>query len=157
VGGQYYLFGDYDSEHGKPMQAAWFTSSDIGKQFTFCGSIGKGHPDPDICFAEGQFYLATQQKTDYTSPGPWVETAEVRVGVDIDNDGKINKWTDWQVVKESYDHTPGFSKQIKTIPASLDLSDLPEGFGFQFEIKLTDSTENDSKPILDKVLIEFKN
>ncbi len=157
VGGQYYLFGDYDSEHGKPMQAAWFTSSDIGKQFTFCGSIGKGHPDPDICFAEGQFYLATQQKTDYTSPGPWVETAEVRVGVDIDKDGKINKWTDWQVVKESYDHTPGFSKQIKTIPASLDLSDLPEGFGFQFEIKLTDSTQNDSKPILDEVLIEFKN
>ncbi len=50
IGGQYYLFGDYDSEHGKPMQAAWFTSSDIGKKFTFCDSIGKGHPDPDVCF-----------------------------------------------------------------------------------------------------------
>jgi len=31
--------------------------------------------------------LATQQKTDYTSPGPWGEKAEVRVGVDIDNVG----------------------------------------------------------------------
>ncbi|MFT6179250.1 MAG: hypothetical protein ACJAQT_003399 [Akkermansiaceae bacterium] len=63
IGGQSYLFGDYDSEHGKPMQAAWFTSSDIGKPFTFCDRIGKGHPDPDVCFAEGPFYLATQQNT----------------------------------------------------------------------------------------------
>lgn len=157
IGGQYYLFGDYDSEHGKPMQAAWFTSSDINKKFTFCGSIGNGHPDPDICFAEGRFYLATQQKTDYTSPGPWVEKAEVRAGVDTDNDGKIDQWIDWQQVKESYDYIPGFSKQVKTEPASLDLSSLPKGFGFQFEIKLTDTTDNDSKPILEKVVMEFKD
>ena len=157
IGGQYYLFGDYDSEHGKPMQAAWFTSSDINKQFTFCDSIGKGHPDPDVCFAEGRFYLATQQKTDYTSPGPWVEKAEVRVGVDTDNDGKIDKWTDWQEVKEAYDYVPGFSKQVKRTPAALDLSSLPEGFGFQFEVKLTDSTENKSKPILESVEIGFKD
>lgn len=156
IGGQYYLFGDYDSEHGKPMQAAWFTSDDINKQFTFCGSIGKGHPDPDVCFAEGKFYLATQQKTDYTSPGPWVETVEVRVGVDTDNDGKTDQWTDWQEVKESYDYLPGFSKQVKRTPASLDLTSLPEGYGFQFELKLTDSTENKSKPILEGVELKFK-
>jgi hypothetical protein len=156
IGGQYYLFGDYDSEHGKPMQAAWFTSSDINKQFTFCDSIGRGHPDPDVCFAEGKFYLATQQKTDYTSPGPWVEKAEVRVGVDTDNDGKIDKWTDWEQVKEAYDYIPGFSKQVKRTPASLDLSSLPEGFGFQFEVKLTDVTKNKSKPILEGVELQFK-
>ncbi|MDA7891346.1 hypothetical protein N9B14_02145 [Akkermansiaceae bacterium] len=157
IGGQYYLFGDYDSEHGKPMQAAWFTSSDIGMQFTFCDSIGRGHPDPDVCFAEGRFYLATQQKTDYTSPGPWVETVEVRVGVDANNDGKIDKWTEWQELKETYDHTPGFSKQIQKTPASLDLATLPEGYGFQFEIKLTDSTENKSKPILESVELQFND
>ena len=157
IGGQYYLFGDYDSEHGKPMQAAWFTSSDIEKQFTFCDSIGKGHPDPDVCFAEGKFYLATQQNVDYTSPGPWVETAEVRVGVDTNNDGKSDQWTDWQQVKEAYDYIEGFSKQVKKTPASLDLSSLPEGYGFQFEIKLTDSTDNKSKPILEKVELSFKN
>jgi hypothetical protein len=139
------------------MQAAWFTSSDIGKQFSFCDSIGKGHPDPDICFAEGRFYLATQQKTDYTSSGPWVEKAEVRVGVDINNDSKIDQWTDWQQVKESYDYLPGFSKQVKRTPASLDLSSLPKGYGFQFEIKLTDSTDNKSKPILERVELKFKN
>lgn len=32
--------------------------------------------------------------TDYVSPGPWVETVEARVGVDTDNDEKIDKWTD---------------------------------------------------------------
>jgi hypothetical protein len=157
IGGQYYLFGDYDSEHGKPMQAAWFTSSDIGKQFTFCDSIGKGHPDPDVCFAEGRFYLATQQPTDFTSPGPWVETAEVRVGVDTDNDAKTDQWTEWKEVKEAYDYIPGFSKQVKKTPASLDVSSLPEGYGFQFEIKLTDSTDNKSKPILESVELGFKN
>jgi hypothetical protein len=82
---------------------------------------------------------------------------EIRVGVDTDKDSKIDKWTDWQEIKETYDHTPGFSKQISKSPASLDLSSLPEGFGFQFEIKLTDSTENDSKPILEEVLVEFKD
>ena len=139
------------------MQAAWFTSSDIGQQFTFCDSIGKGHPDPDVCFAEGRFYLATQQPTDFTSPGPWVETAEVRVGVDTDNDGKTDQWTDWKEVKEAYDYIPGFSKQVKKTPASLDVSSLPEGYGFQFEIKLTDSTDNKSKPILESVELGFKN
>jgi len=72
IGGQYYLFGDYDPEHGKTMSAAWFTSSSLNKQFEFCDSVGEGHPDPDICFAEGRFYLATQQKSDFISPGPWV-------------------------------------------------------------------------------------
>jgi len=155
IGGQYYLFGDYDPAGGHKMAVCWFTSSSIDKQFKWCGKIGEGHPDPDIAFAEGKFYLATQMKTDYTSPGPWVETVEARVGVDTDNDKKVDQWTDWTEVKESYDYIKGFSKQIEKTPAKLDLSKLPAGFGFQVELRLTDTTENKSKPIIEKMLLSF--
>ena len=155
IGGQYYLFGDYDPAGGHTMSVGWFTSSSIDEQFKWCDNIGSGHPDPDVAFAEGKFYLATQQKTDYTSPGPWVETVEARVGVDIDNDQKIDQWTDWTQVKESYDYIKGFSKQVAKAPAELDLSKLPAGFGFQVELKLTDSTENKSKPMIDRLSVSF--
>lgn len=138
------------------MSVAWFTSSDINKRFTFCGNIGSGHPDPDIGFAEGQFYLLTQTKHDFVSPGPWVERVKARVGVDTSNDGVINHWSDWQEVKESYDHIPGFAKQIARSPAAIDLSTLPDGYGFAFEFKATDTTENPSKPLIDKVTLRFK-
>ena len=137
------------------MSAAWFTSRSLNEEFTFCDHIGNGHPDPDICFAEGRFYLVTQQATDYSSPGPWVEKVETRVGVDTDNDGGIDHWSDWQAVKETYDYTPGFAKQIKKTPAVVDLSKLPAGYGFQFEVRMTDTTENKSKPMLDKVTLKF--
>ena len=156
VGGQYYLFGDYDPAGGHQMSVGWFTSPSIDQEFTWCDNIGDGHPDPDVAFAEGQFYLATQQKTDYTSPGPWVETVTARVGVDTNNDGKINEWTDWSEVKESYDYTPGFSKQVATTPAQLDVSSLPEGYGFQVELKIDDSTENKSKPIVEGLTLSFE-
>lgn len=155
IGGQYYLFGDYDPAGGHQMSVGWFTSSSIDEPFTWCDHIGNGHPDPDIAFAEGQFYLATQQKTDYVSPGPWVETVEARVGVDVDNDGVIDKWTDWTELKESYDYIRGFSKQIARTPAQLDLSMLPAGYGFQVELRLTDTTENKSKPIVDRMTLSF--
>ena len=154
IGGQYYLFADFHPANDK-IRVGWFTSSSLDKPFTFCGEIGRGHPDPDVMFAEGKFYLATQMSTDYISPGPWVETVEVRVGVDTNNDGTANQWTGWQEVKESYDYIPGFSKQVAKTPAKLDSSDLPEGFGFQFELRLTDTTENNSKPILEKVTIQY--
>ena len=137
------------------MSTAWFTSTSLNNQFQFCDNIGSGHPDPEICFAEGKFYLVTQQNTDYSSNGPWVESVEIRVGVDTDNDSKIDQWTDWQQVSEKYDHTPGFVKHIKKTPAALDLSKLKPGFGFQYEVKLTDTTENKSKPILDKISLLF--
>lgn len=156
IGGQTYLFGDYDPVGGHKMAVGWFTTSDINKPFEWCDQIGEGHPDPDIGFAEGRFYLWTQQKTDYVSDGPWVETVEARLGVDTDNDGSIDQWTDWQQVKETYDHIKGFSKQISKTPASLDASKLPAGFGFAFEMKLTDTTENKSKPMIDRVTIEFE-
>ena len=156
VGGQYYLFGDYDPEHGKPMSIGWFTSSDINKPFTFCGNIGNGHPDPDICFAEGQFYLVNQTQNDFVSPGPWVEKVEARVGVDTDNDGVIDAWTDWQQLKEEYDYMEGFSKQVKRIPAAMDLGRLPVGYGFGFEVRVEDTTGNPSKPVLDRIEVSFK-
>ena len=166
IGDQYYLFCDFDPPGKHPretngirsghMSVAWFTSESLDKQFRFCGHIGQGHPDPDICFAEGQFYLATQQQTDYISPGPWVESVEVRVGIDTANDGQIDRWTCWQEVKESYDYTPGFIRHVQRTPAQIDLSSLPTGYGFQYELKITDTTENKSMPIIDKISVTFK-
>lgn len=155
IGGQYYLFGDYDPVGKHQMSVGWFTSSSIDEQFQWCDKIGKGHPDPDVAFAEGKFYLATQQKTDYTSPGPWVETVNARVGVDTDNDAKIDQWTNWTELKESYDYIPGFSKQIARTPAELDLTKLPAGYGFEIQLRLTDSTENKSKPIVERMTLSF--
>ena len=155
IGGQYYLFADYDPAGGHQMAVGWFTSSSIDEPFTWCDKIGNGHPDPDVAFAEGQFYLATQQQTDYVSPGPWVEKVEARVGVDTDNDGEADQWSDWAELKESYDYIEGFSKQVKRHPAALDLSGLPAGFGFQVEVKLIDTTENKSKPMLEALQLSL--
>lgn len=156
IGGQYYLFADYDPVGGHQMSVGWFTSPSIDEPFTWCDKIGNGHPDPDIAFAEGQFYLATQQKTDYVSPGPWVETVEARVGVDIDQDEKIDRWTEWTELKERYDYISGFSKQIAKSPAELNLSKLPAGYGFQIQLRLTDTTENKSKPIVERMTLSFR-
>jgi len=159
IGGQYYLFCDFDPAggHGRQnMSVAWFTSDDINKPFAFCGNLGQGHPDPDIMFAEGRFYLLTQMKTDYVSTGPWVETVEVRMGVDTTDDGLINQWSDWQIVTEQYDYKDGFSKQVERIPAMMDLSGLPEGYAFQFEVRIFDTTENESIPMLDKITVMFE-
>jgi hypothetical protein len=159
IGGRYYLFGDYHpagTSKWSEMSVAWFTAPDIGERFAFCGHIGSGHPDPDIGFAEGQFYLLTQTKNDFVSPGPWVERVEARVGVDTSGDGTINHWSAWKEVKETYEHTPGFAKQIHRQPASLDLSHLPKGYGFAFAFKLTDTTNNASKPLIDQVTVNFE-
>ncbi|MCH9724921.1 MAG: hypothetical protein K0U86_08460 [Planctomycetes bacterium] len=155
VGTQYYLFGDYDPAGGHKMSVGWFTSPSIDKPFTWCDKIGNGHPDPDIGFANGQFYLFTQQNTDYVSPGPWVEQVEARVGVDTNNDGKLDQWTDWTEVKEAYDYHKGLSKHVDKTPAKIDLSDLPAGHAFGFELRMTDTTENKSKPMLDRVTFKF--
>jgi len=164
IGGQYYIFGDFDPKreidaNGKKkrhsMSVGWLTSSSIDKPFKWCGHVGEGHPDPDVCFAEGKFYLATQQETDFTSPGPWVEKVEVKIGIDTTGDGKIDHWGDWKEVKESYDYIKGFSKQIKKIPATINLDAYPAGFGYQFEVRMSDTTDNDSKPIINGISLQF--
>ena len=160
IGGQYYLFCDFDpaGSHGKQsMSVGRFTASSIDGPFEWCGNFGQGHPDPDIMFAEGRFYLATQTGKDFVSPGPWVETVELRVGVDTNQDATIDQWSDWQVVKEAYDYTPGFAKHVQKTSAAMDLSSLPQAYGFQFEVRLTDTTANKSKPILDNVVLSFAN
>lgn len=158
VGGQYYLFGDYDpaGAHGREsMSVGWFTSSSIDTPFTWCGHVGKGHPDPDIMYAEGQFYLVTQTE-DFVSSGPWVDGVVARVGVDTDNDGGVDEWTDWQTLQERYEAVQGFAKQVATTPAVLDLTALSAGYGFQFDVRLTDKTGNRSKPMLDRVRLAFE-
>ena len=157
IGGQYYLFCDYDAAQSKVMQVGWFTSPSLDQQFTWCDSIGKGHPDPDVTYAEDQFYLITQQDNDFVSPGPWVESVEARVGVDTVNDGDIDQWTNWTDVKETYDYISGFSKQVRRIPAQMDVSSLPEGYGFQIELKMTDTTENKSKPMIESISLTLED
>ena len=154
VGGQYYLFCDFDPAHGN-MGVGWFTSESLEEQFRLCGKIGKGHPDPDIGFAEGEFYLITQMEKDFVSPGPWVEKVEARIGVDSSDDGEIDTWTEWSEVKETYAHIDGFAKQIAKTPASIDLSSLPACYGFQFEFRTTATTDNGALPVMDRVTVVF--
>lgn len=157
VGGQYYLFGDYHPAGGSrnDMSVAWFTAPDMGEPFEFCARMGNGHPDPDIGFAEGQFYLVTQTDTDFVSPGPWVPGVEARVGVDTNGDGEADTWTKWQEVEEQYHLIEGFSKQVARTDASLDLRTLPPGYGHCFAFRVTDATENDSRPELEKIILFF--
>lgn len=159
IGGQYYLFGDFHpagTTERHEMSVAMFTAPTIEGPFEKFFNIGQGHPDPAIGFAEGQFYLMTQTEHDFVSPGPWVERVELRVGVDTVGDGAINVWTDWEEVKESYAYIEGFAKQIERTPASLDLSGLPEGYGFAFELRLHDLAENALAPVVDQVALQFQ-
>lgn len=80
---------------------------------------------------------------------------EVSVAVDTTNDGFADTWTDWQEVKEHYESIQGFAKQVKRILASMDLSTLPEGFGFCFDLRIEDTTANASAPTLDRIELRF--
>ena len=154
IGGQYYLAGDYHPANGK-IRIGLFTAPSLNDQFKLIGELGDGHPDPDIGFAEGKFYLINQTAQDYVSPGPWVERVEARVGVDTTNDGRVDAWGPWQELRETYDYIPGFSKQVQRIPAAMQLDDLPEGYGFCFELKIDDTTPNSSKPMLKSFELSF--
>ena len=79
----------------------------------------------------------------FTSDDIWVETVKVQMGIDITDDGVVNQWSDWLAVREQYDYIEGFAKQIERIPAKLNLTELPEGYDFQFEVKFIDTTENE--------------
>lgn len=162
IGDQYHLFGDYDEANeataGKRssrdhMKVGRFTSSSLDKPFEFSGTFGKGHPDPTVGFAEGQFYLISQTN-DFVSSGPWVDGVEVRVGVDSNGDKNIDTWTNWTSIKETYNHTPDFPRVISKTPAALDLSSLPKTKYVQFEFKLSNQKENNNiLPIIDKVTV----
>ncbi|NNJ24131.1 hypothetical protein [Alienimonas chondri] len=135
IGGQYYLFCDYDPV-GDHMYVGRWTSDSLEKEYTFCGQFGNGHPDPTVGFAEGQFYLIQQRAdVDFVSPGPWVGGVEARAGVDTTGDGAVDLWTGWREVKETYKQKEGFVRLVDRTPATLDVSDLPAGVGFQFEYR----------------------
>jgi hypothetical protein len=158
IGGQYYLVSDYDpaNAHGRSgMSVALFTSEDINKPFRFYGHIGSGHPDPDIMFADGKFYLITQTATDFVSDGPWIGTAKLRAGVDQDGDGRIDHWSKWQDTRETYSSIPGFAKQVDRTPAKMSFADLPAGKGFQIEVKLLSPEGHKSLPKLDQLIATF--
>lgn len=155
IGKRFYLFCDYDP-HGEPMRVGCFVSDSIYKPFQWSSDIGMGfHPDPTIGFANGEFYLIVQRaQEDFVSPGPWVDTVTARAGVDQDGDGKIDQWTEWEEVRESYQQKKGFARVIETKPASLDLSRLPEGKGIQFEFR-TQTGDSEFRPVLDSVALQF--
>jgi hypothetical protein len=60
-------------------------------------------------------------------------------------------------MKESYDYIKGFSKQIKKTPAKLNLGNLPAGFGFQIEVRVSDVTSNASKPLIESLDLSFND
>lgn len=160
VGNQYYLFGDYDSynEEGRrqPMQTARFTSDSMFKPFQLVGAFGDGHPDPTVGFAHGQFYLITQRAQDFVSSGPWVDGVSARVGVDIDGDNTVDKWTEWQHVYERYQQKSGYLRVIEKQPAQVDVSALPAGEQFTFEIKIDDSIAPNATPLIRSVVMTFE-
>jgi hypothetical protein len=157
VGGQYYIFCDYDShDEEKSMRVGRWRSNDIAKTFEWDGEIGEGfHPDPTVGFAEGKFYLLVQRNSsDFISDGPWVDGVEVRVGVDTNNDGFINQWTPFTKIKETYAQKEGFVRIVESQPAQLDLSNLSEGYAFKVELKL--KKKDGFLPIIDSVEIKLK-
>ncbi len=157
IGTQYYLFCDYDPV-GKGIRVGRWTSDSLNKEFDFCGEFGKGHPDPTVGFAEGKFYLIQQRaKVDFVSPGPWVNGVEARAGVDVSGNGEIDKWTQWQVIKETYQQKEGFVRIVDRTPATLDTSALPKGFGFQFEYRTKQVDGQSVNVVMDKVQWDFAN
>lgn len=157
IGQYYHLFGDYHPANGtkSDMRICRFHTDDLNKEFEWSGDIGMGfHPDPSVGFAEGEFYLVMQQETDFKSPGPWVDGVQARVGVDENDDGKVDVWTDWKQIKEGYKQKKGFARIVETIPAVLDVSSLPEGKSFQFQFKTT-QLANGVQPLMDRVKLQF--
>ncbi len=155
IGGQYYLFCDYDPV-GRGIRVGRFTSDRLDSPFELVGELGEGHPDPTIGFAEGQFYLIRQRaETDFASPGPWVGGVEARVGVDTSNDGKIDQWTDWIVVEETYRQKEGYVRVVDTVPAQMDLSSLPKGYGFAFEYRTKGVPNQSVDVVMEQVEISF--
>lgn len=157
VGDQYYIFCDYDPhDESKSMRVGRWRSGNIGTAFAWDGEIGEGfHPDPTVGFAEGRFYLIVQRSQyDYISDGPWVDGVEARVGVDTDNDGSFDQWTEFVKIKEQYNQKEGFVKVIEALPAQIETSELESGYAFKVEIRL--QRVNGVAPIIESIEANFE-
>jgi len=146
VGDTYYMFVDDDSEAEGIGLGYWYGDS-LNSAFTYGGRLRDGlHPDPGLGFAEGNFLLMLQGTdgdnipgNDLLSSGPWAEGVEAQAGVDADNDGVVDVWTDWQEISEQYSRVAGFAKAFDVEEANLDLSSLPAGYGIQFRLRSASS------------------
>ncbi|GIS28973.1 MAG: hypothetical protein CM15mP130_0030 [Verrucomicrobiota bacterium] len=49
----------------------------------------------------------------------------------------------------------GSRNRLKRHRPTLDLTGLPSGFGFQVEVKMTDTTSNQSKPLFNSWPLSF--
>ncbi len=139
IGDTYYMFCDYDPEGLEPIGLAYWMTDDINQPFEWAGVIRNNlRADPAIGMAEGEFVLFVQDHDEMTSAGPWVDGVQVQMGVDTDGDAKIDFWTDWRDIEETYARVDGFTRVFDRIPAELDLSGLPEGYGVAFRFKTAD-------------------
>lgn len=155
IGSRFFMFSDFHPA-GQNIRLARFASDSLYEEFEFTGSMHDGHPDPSVGFAEGRFYLFTQQSTDYTSPGPWVDGVESRAGVDVDGNGTIDEWTAWQAISEQYDYTPEYIRVVTLTPAQIDLSGLSAGYGFQYEFRVDNTVVPGISPIMNRVEVHFE-
>ena len=121
----------------------------LGLTISFQASAGE-------LWKENQFYLINQTEHDYITPGPWVPGVQARVGVDTNNDGKIDEFTPWQEIKRTMVIKKGFSQVINVTPAKIDLTPLPSGFAFSFEFKINAKDSTKVLPIMDSVKLSFQ-
>ena len=153
IGERFYLFADYHLAGGgkTDIKIGYFGSESMDHQFTFLGEFGKGHPDPSIGFAAGRFYLMIQRgKTDWMSDGPWQPGMRGRLGVDVDDDGTVEQWTDWQELTETYQRKPGFARVIDVNPAAVSAHGLPITNTYVFEIESTGPNLDSLSLIIDE-------
>lgn len=67
-----------------------------------------------------------------------------------------NNCVDLKIVRPKKAAPGKFPKQVARTPAKVALSELPERYGFQFNIKIIDTTNNASKSILDKITLTYQ-
>jgi hypothetical protein len=150
-----YLFGDYLPAGSESIHLAWFTSSSISPPLVFCGELPSEHPDPDIGFAENRFYLFTQQPITYSSTGPWVGSVAVRILMDTDNDGIMDKTSTWKPVSESYSKAQNYAKIIDKTAAVAQFPEMDSGYSFIVEIMTSNDESDPVFPSIDSLIITF--
>ena len=157
VGGIYYIFSDY-APVNQSIRLAKFYSRNIYTEFTSAGSIGEGfHPDPTIGFAEDRFWLIIQSRKgvnfDFISNGPWNRKVQIRFGIDTNNDGVTDLWTNYQEIKEIYKQKENFVYIVEKASAMAVVN--KEAYGVVVELKV-ETEDRESKIIIESIEIKYK-